>query len=221
MVTDQQVLLLRRKIMEGKTQQASAAAAGMGVRSARRWKRGPLPSEKKEERSWRTHPDAFSGVWDEEIMPLLRGNPRGKLQATVIFEWLQERHPGRFNASHLRTLQRRMRDWRALHGPDREVYFEQKHPPGREAQMDFTHCGELGVTIGGEPFDHLLFQFILSHSGWRYAQVCFSETAIMQLGHLGPCLTRSETGRYAFRTICRLVFEMATQYRRPRWAVTS
>ena len=69
-----------------------------------------------------------------------------------------------------------MRDWRALHGPDREVYFEQKHPPGREAQMDFTHCGELGVTIGGEPFDHLLFQFILSHSGWRYARVCFSET---------------------------------------------
>ena len=162
--------------MEGKTQQASAAAAGMGVRSARRWKRDPLPSEKKEERSWRTHPDAFSGVWDEEIVPLLRGNPRGKLQATVIFEWLQERHPGRFNASHLRTLQRRMRDWRALHGPDREVYFEQKHPPGREAQMDFTHCGELGVTIGGEPFDHLLFQFILSHSGWRYARVCFSET---------------------------------------------
>ena len=162
--------------MEGKTQQASAAAAGMGVRSARRWKRDPLPSEKKEERSWRTHPDAFSGVWDEEIVPLLRGNPRGKLQATVIFEWLQERHPGRFNASHLRTLQRRMRDWRALHGPDREVYFAQEHPPGREAQMDFTHCGELGVTIGGEPFDHLLFQFILSHSGWRYAQVCFGET---------------------------------------------
>ena len=42
--------------------------------------------------------------------------------------------------------------------------------------MDFTHCGELGVTVGVEPFDHLLFQFILSHSGWRYAQVCFGET---------------------------------------------
>ena len=72
MVTDQQVLLLRRKLMEGKTQQASAASAGTGVRSARRWQRGPLPSEKREERSWRTHPDAFAGVWDEEIVPLLR-----------------------------------------------------------------------------------------------------------------------------------------------------
>ena len=176
MITDQQVLLLRRKIMEGKTQQASAAAAGMGARSARRWQRGPLPSEKKKERSWRTHPDVFAGVWDEEIVPLLHGDLRGKLQATAVLEWLDERYPGRFSTSHLRTLQRRIRDWRALHGPDREVYFEQEHPPGREAQMDFTHCGGLGVTVGGEQFDHLLFQFVLSHSGWRYAQICQGET---------------------------------------------
>ena len=100
----------------------------------------------------------------------------GVLSAPTILEWLDGRHPGRFGRSHLRTLQRRMRDWRALHGPEREVYFAQEHPPGREGQMDFTHCGELGVTIGGEPFDHLLFQFILSHSGWRYAQICFGET---------------------------------------------
>ena len=210
--------------MGGKTQQTSAAAAGMSARGARRWRSGPLPSEKKK-RSWRTRPDAFTGVWEQEIVPLLRRDAKEKLQATVLLEWLDERHPGRFNASHLRTLQRRIRDWRALSGPEREVYFEQKHPPGREGQMDFTHCGGLGVTIGGEPFEHMLFQFVLSHSGWPYAQVCFSETAIMQLGHLvghlGSCLTRSETGRYAFRTICRLVFEMATQYRRPRWAVTS
>ena len=78
--------------------------------------------------------------------------------------------------SQLRTLQRRLRDWRALSGPDREVYFEQAHPPGREAQMDFTHCGELGVTVGGEPFGHLLFHFVLSHSGWRYVDLAYGET---------------------------------------------
>ena len=44
------------------------------------------------------------------------------------------------------------------------VYFEQEHPPGCERQMDFTHCGELGVTIGGRPFVYLLFPFVLSHS---------------------------------------------------------
>ena len=65
---------------------------------------------------------------------------------------------------------------RALHGPDQEVYFPQVHPPGREAQIDFTHCVELKVTIVGQPYRHLLFQLILSHSGWRYAEVAAGET---------------------------------------------
>ena len=177
MITYRQVVLMRQKLMKGKTQQAAAAASGMSERSVRNWSKGPLPSEKKKDmRRQRTRPDPLAGVWEQDIEPLLRADIEGVLSAPTVLEWLDGRHPGRFGRSHLRTLQRRMRDWRALHGPDREVYFEQKHPPGREAQMDFTHCGELGVTIGGEPFDHLLFQFILSHSGWRYARVCFSET---------------------------------------------
>ena len=162
--------------MEGKTQQGAAAASGVSERSVRTWRKGPLPSEKKVKRRQRTRPDPFAAVWDEEIVPLLKADVEGILAAPTILEWLDERHPGSFGRSHLRTLQRRMRDWRTLNGPDREVYFEQKHPPGREAQMDFTHCGELGVTIGGEPFEHLLFQFVLSHSGWRYAEVAYGET---------------------------------------------
>ena len=160
--------------MEGKSQQAAAAASGMSVRTARTWQRGRLPSEKKGKRRWRTRPDPFA--WAEEVEPLLRSDVEGALQATTILEWLDERHPGRFSMSQLRTLQRRLRDWRALSGPDREVYFEQAHPPGREAQMDFTHCGELGVTVGGEPFGHLLFHFVLSHSGWRYVDLAYGET---------------------------------------------
>ena len=162
--------------MEGKTQETAAAMAGMCVRSARKWQDGPLPSETKEERWWRTRPDPFDGVWEEEIEPLLRGDPSGKLKATTIIEWLEEQHPGRFSASQLRTLQRRLQDWRALNGPDQEVYFPQEHPPGREAQFDFTHGNSLGVTIVGQPYPHLLFQLILSHSGWRYAEVAAGET---------------------------------------------
>ena len=60
--------------------------------------------------------------------------------------------------------------------PDQEVYFPQEHPPGREAQLDFTHCNSLGVTIGGRRYRHLLFQLVLSHSGWRYAEVVAGET---------------------------------------------
>ena len=162
--------------MEGKTQQTAAAMAGMSERSARKWQCGPLPSETKTERQWRTRPDPFDGVWEKEILPLLRGEAAGRLRATTIIEWLEERHPGRFSASQLRTLQRRLQDWRALNGPDQEVYFPQEHPPGREAQLDFTHCNSLGVTVGGRAYRHRLFQLVLSHSGWRYAEVATGET---------------------------------------------
>ncbi len=70
--------------MEGKTQETAAAVAGMCVRSARKWQSGPLPSETKQERWWRTRPDPFDGVWEEEIEPLLRGDPRGKLKAHCL-----------------------------------------------------------------------------------------------------------------------------------------
>ena len=90
-------------------------------------------------------------LWEEEIEPLLRGDPAGKLKATTIIEWLAELHPGRFSVSQLLTLQRRLQDWRALNGPEQEVYFPQEHPPGREAQIDFTHSNSLGVTIASQP----------------------------------------------------------------------
>jgi len=147
MVTDEQVRLLRQKRMEGKTQEAAATAAGMGVRTARKWESGPLPSEQTKSRTWRSRHDPFAGVWEEEIVPLLQRDEDRVLQATTVLELLETRHPGRFGAGQLRTLQRRIRDWRALYGSDQEVYFEQVHPPGREAQVDFTHATELGVRV--------------------------------------------------------------------------
>jgi len=110
MVTDQQVRRLRQKIMERKKQEAAAAAAGMSVRTARTWQRGPLPSEKRRDRYWRTRPDPFAEVWAEEIEPLLQRDLDGVMRATTILEWLEERYPGRFNQGQIRSLQRRLRD---------------------------------------------------------------------------------------------------------------
>src|SRR5262245_41544029 len=149
MVTDAQVRVMRQKRMEGKTMETAAAAAGMGVRSAQKWKTGPLPSETKRPRSWRTRPDPFGQVWDGELVPLLRADTKGVLQAVTLLDVLEQKYPGRYGAGQLRTLQRRLRDWRAVNGPEREVFFQQVHPPAREAQMDFTHATELGVTIRG------------------------------------------------------------------------
>ena len=91
---------------------------------------------------------------------------------------------------------RRLQDWRALNGPDQEVYFPQEHPPGREAQIDLTHCNSLRVTIGGRPYRHLLFQLVLSHSGWRYAEVVAGETFLQGLQKalwaLGRCVVGAD-----------------------------
>lgn len=176
MVTDEQVKLLRQKMKEGKTQQAAAAAAGMSVRTARRWQDGLLPSQTKAPRSWRTRRDPFEGVWTSEVVPMLAADEHGRLQAKTILEQLIEADPERFAPKHLRTLQRRMRDWRALNGPDKDVVFPQDHPPGREGAFDFTHCDELEVTIAGEAFAHLLFVFRLSFSRWLWAELAYSET---------------------------------------------
>jgi hypothetical protein len=106
----------------------------------------------------------------------LRNDKNGKLQATTILDDLKREPDTPVKDGQLRTLQRRVKDWRVLEGPGKEVFFEQVHPPGREAQVDFTHAEELEVTIAGEPFPHLLFELMLSRSGWRFVQICFSET---------------------------------------------
>lgn len=177
MVTDAQVKLLRKKLMkEGMTQEAAAAAAAMSVRSARSWQSGPLPSEKRSPRTWRTREDPFCDVWDTFVVPLLVADTERKLQAKSVFDALDRDHPGRFEPSQVRTLQRHIRAWRALHGPEQDVVFPQEHVVGREAAFDFTDCRELEVTVGGAQFDHLLFVVRLSASKWTYAEVAVGET---------------------------------------------
>ena len=154
MVTDAQVRRYQEKRMTGHSMAASAVAAGMSERTGRRWNGRGLPSASKEPRMYRTRPDPFADVWSTEIEPHLVADADGRLQALTLFAWLCERQPNRFRPGQVRTLQRRMREWRARHGPAPEVFFEQTPVPGREAAMDFTDGTDLCVTIAGEPFAH-------------------------------------------------------------------
>jgi transposase InsO family protein len=167
-VTDHQVLKYkehRKKL----TQVAAAAKAGISERSARRIERSDALPSQSPPRSWRTRQDPLAAVWDAEVVPLLQAD--AQLNAITLLEELQRRHPGEYGASVLRTLQRRMRQWRAVHGAERDVFFAQEHPPGRLGLSDFTVADELDVEIGGAAFEHRLYQFALAHSGWRHAVV--------------------------------------------------
>jgi hypothetical protein len=145
----------------------------MTEKTARDWRAGPLPSEVQPERRGRTRPDPFAEVWPW-VESELRREPG--LEAQTIFGELQEKHPGRFQEGQLRTLQRHVRQWRALGGPGREVMFSQVIEPGRQVQSDFTNMNDVGVTIAGAPFPHLLYKFQLPYSNWEYAEVAFSES---------------------------------------------
>lgn len=141
------------------------------------------------DRHWKTHKDAFNAIWPEAegmlgIMP--------ELEALTLFRFFQEEHPDTFEDSQLRTFQRRVGNWKALHGPEKEVFFDQEHKPGQVMQLDWMH-DKLSVTVAGEPFEHLLCHCVLPYSGWEFVQVCFSENllslrltlqaALFELGH--------------------------------------
>ncbi len=138
--------------------ETAAAKAGMDAKTARKYRRlGRVPSELTPGSRWRTREDCFQEVW-EEVQSLLEVNPG--LEAKTIFEYLQRRYAGRFAEGQLRTLQ----------------LFAQRHHPGRLSASDFTHMSELGITIQGQSFPHLIYHLVLTYSNWESATVCFSES---------------------------------------------
>jgi hypothetical protein len=157
-----------------KTVAKAAAKAGIDEKTARKYNRlGKLPGELQVERDWRTRSDPFAEAW-EEIESMLKVN--SNLEGKTLFEYLQRKCPGQYGDGQLRTLQRRIRQWRALEGPAKEVYFAQEHKPGELCQSDFTDMGKLNVTIGGQPFDHQIYHFVLTYSNWETGSICFSES---------------------------------------------
>jgi len=167
-----------RKLMEEMTKHGgigiAAMRSGMDRKTARKYVEAKkLPSEMKEPRTWRTRQDPFEADWPW-VVAQLEASP--ELEAKTLLEALQREHPDRYQDGQLRTLQRHVKQWRAEHGPDREVFFPQEHRPGEAAQLDFTYAASLGVTIAGLAFVHLLSHVVLPYSNWQHVTVCLSES---------------------------------------------
>jgi len=175
-----------RKLMKNYQQSGnlsqSAEQAGVDRKTARKYGNGggPVPgSEPRPPRPWKTHEDTFAAVWEEDVEPSLRANP--KIKAKHVFGQLQRLHPGRFGEGMLRTFQRRVKAWRkeqnAADPPKRTLYFEQDREPGREVQLDWFEAGKLGVSIGGGGlFGHKICHVVLPYSNWESASVSLSES---------------------------------------------
>jgi hypothetical protein len=175
--TEQQIRLLM-KHLHNHTQKVAAAKSGMSLSTAKRYlkaggRRKRLDKE-PEPRTWRTRIDPFADVWSE-VKALLERD--FGLEAHTLMAWLIARYPDRFSQGQIRTLRRRIKDWRVLEGPERhEVMFKQTLSAGRQSQSDYTHCTKLNITINGEAFPHMLYHFILPYSRWEFVWICFTES---------------------------------------------
>jgi hypothetical protein len=191
------------------TPAVAAAKAGFSTTTAYRIEADPrLPSEKNKPRE-RRRPDPLAGVWESEIVPLLEATP--ELRPIAVFDEMVRRHPEL--RSTRRTMERRIRQWKALNGPDQDVIFRQEQIPGRLGLSDFTDMGDLGITIAGEPLEHRLYHFRLAFSGWQHAHVVLGgesfvalaeglQNALWALGRV-PQRHRSDSLSAAFRNLDR------------------
>jgi hypothetical protein len=176
-VTDHQMRLYM-KFRHTDTPPVAAAKASLSTSSAYRFEKDPrLPSQKKAPRG-RRRPDPLADVFDPEIVPMLRAAPR--VRAVAIFEEILRRRP-ELGAGIRRTLERRIRSWRAIHGEEQEVIFRQVHEPGRTGLSDFTDMGEIGITIAGVRLDHRLYHFRLAYSGFEHAHVVLGGESFVAL----------------------------------------
>lgn len=152
----------------GLTQADAATIAEFSERTAQRIDAGVHQPQRGKRHPQRSTPDPLATVWESELEPMLRQQPR--LKPMTLFEYLQDRYPGKYEQV-LRTLQRRVRQWKALHGASPEVMFPLRHEPGAMGLSDFTELKEVEITIGGKAFEHLIYHYRLAYSGWQFAQV--------------------------------------------------
>lgn len=176
MITKQQYRKLMSLYQETGNVSDSAMKAGMSRPTARKYlEAGQPPHELQAKHTWRTREDPLTAIWPQ-AEAMLKEAP--DLEAKALFEYWCERCAGAVQERHLRTFQRRVQLWRLQHGPDREVFFPQDWEPGRAMQLDWTHANELAVTIGGQPYDHLLCHSVLPYSNWEWASRCLSESLL-------------------------------------------
>jgi transposase InsO family protein len=198
----------------------SAARAGFSAATAYRIEQDPrLPSQKGAPRG-RRRPDPLADIFDAEVVPMLQASPG--LRPIGIFEELQRRHP-QLAPNVRRTLERRIRAWRAVHGAEREVIFRQVAQPGQMGLSDFTEMGDGDIRVAGAVLDHRLYHFRLACSGFEHAHVILGgesyvalaeglQNALWALGG-APREHRSDSLSAAFRNLDRTAREdLTTRY---------
>ena len=171
-INKKQVIKLMKEIQNG-TLEKAALKVGISQKTARKYiKRKHLPSQQKG-KPLRSYSNPFEAHWDK-VTGMLETSP--ELEARTILSYLVEMYPEHYRLNQIRSLQRRLKEWRAHYGASKQVIFRQDLKPGRQSQSDWTHMGDLNITIGGHAFPHLLFHFMLPYSQFETIMICETES---------------------------------------------
>ena len=176
-ITDHQMELYMR-YRKTDRRELAAAKAGFSRATADRIEADPRPPSQKRKPRGRRRPDPLAGIFEEEIVPLLEASPG--LRAVAAYEEMMRRRPD-LSPGVRRTIERRVRAWKAKHGPEQEIIFRQRHEPGRRGLSDFTDARALEVTVAGEPLAHKLYHFRLEYSGFCHAAVVLGGESFVAL----------------------------------------
>jgi hypothetical protein len=188
MINARQINRLLTEFNKKGNMKMSAMKAGITRKTAAKYLKLEDPqAPPKIRHSWRTRADGFADVWPVAEAMLVAAP---ELEAKSIFEHFLERYPGRFEQRHLRTFQRRVRQWRSMHGAAKEIHFAQISQPGEVIQTDWTHAEKLGITIAGIAYPHLLCHSVLVHSNWEWATRCASESLLSVRSGIQAALSR-------------------------------
>jgi transposase InsO family protein len=225
-ITNQQVEVYMKSRKSGYTQVVSAAKAGVSERSGREIETGKRIDPRSKCRYRKNSRDPLAEVWESVCVPMLESLPT--LTPMTLLEYLQSEYQDdagvpRYGDCVLRTLQRRVKQWKSLHGPEKSVMFLQEQQPGRMGLSDFTKLKGLNVTIGGQVLEHLLYHFRLSYSGFSHMMVVLGgesfaalseglQSALWRLGSV-PSEHRTDSLSAAFKNLSKSQQEdMTKQY---------
>ena len=188
-VTRTQLARLVIERNQGRTIGMCAMKAGMSRKTAGKYlSQDNVLEQRRVPHTWKTRKDPLTEIWPK-AQEMLQDAP--ELEAKALFEHLMAGvPPAKVEEKHLRTFQRRVRDWRLVNGPGKEVFFTQNPTPGKVLAMDWTDMGGLGITIGGRALKHKLFHAVLPYSNWEWAVRAQSESTLSLRAGLKAVLGR-------------------------------
>ena len=185
-ITNQQVkLYMKYQATTNLSKAVCAAKSGFSERSATTIDQGKHHSQLPyTPRQYKTRTSDLDNIWETVLVPMLDDNP--SLQPKTLMLYLQRTYLDKdglsiYTDSQLRTLQRKVSEWKALNGPSKDIMFPQEHYPGVQALSDFTSMNSINILIANEPLVHMLYHFRLVYSKYSYIKVILSGESFQAL----------------------------------------